>query len=63
MAPPLPPPGVPDFGGLAAVPMAWLPANTLLRIVQDTPMLTRCAPPLEHALPEPSAPPKVLLTT
>jgi len=31
-------------------------------MVHDTPMLL-IAPPLEHTLPAPSAPPKVLLTT
>ena len=62
MAPPLPPPGVPAFGGLAPVPMARLSVNTLLRMVHDTPML-EIPPPFEHSLRRAPEPPKVLLTT
>src|SRR5689334_10368606 len=40
MAPPLPPPGVPDRAGLAPEPIAWLRVMTLLS-----------APPLEQAPP------------
>ena len=61
MAPPLPPPGVPGFAGLAPLPIAWLPVNTLLRMVHDTPML-EIAPPFEHSLRRLPAPPNVLFT-
>src|ERR1700759_1808014 len=57
MAPPLPPPGVPAWAGLAPSPMAWLPVMMQLITVQETPMLLR-APPLEHTPPV-----KVLPTT
>src|SRR5215472_12131032 len=50
MAPPLPPPGVPDRAGLAPWPIAWLWVMTLLSTTQDTPMLLS-APPLEQAPP------------
>src|SRR5215470_15071583 len=50
MAPPLPPPGVPDRAGLAPRPIAWLWVMTLLSTTQDTPMLLS-APPLEQAPP------------
>src|SRR6478672_3601222 len=50
MAPPLPPPGVPDRAGLAPEPIAWLRVMTLLSTTQDTPMLLS-APPLEQAPP------------
>src|SRR5215468_3940824 len=50
MAPPLPPPGVPDRAGLAPTPIAWLRVMTLLSTTQDTPMLLS-APPLEQAPP------------
>ena len=39
MAPPLPPPGVPDLGGLAPEPVARLLTKRLLRIVHDTPIV------------------------
>src|SRR6516165_3449612 len=50
MAPPLPPPGVPDAAGFAPLPIALLPVITLLSTVQETPMLLS-APPLEHCPP------------
>src|SRR5512138_3168333 len=62
MPPPLPPPGVPGAAGLPPLPTARLSLTIVLSTVQDTPML-ESAPPLEQALPMPSDPPKVLLTT
>jgi hypothetical protein len=44
------------------MPMASLWEIRLSMIVHDTPMLLS-APPFEQTLPEPSAPPKTLLTT
>src|SRR3954451_22290984 len=49
MAPPLPPPGVPDRDGFAPCPMARLPTNRLSVTFHDTPMLLS-APPLLHTL-------------
>ena len=49
MAPPLPPPGVPAWAGLAPVPIARLSKKRLFSTVQETPMLLR-APPLLHTL-------------
>src|ERR1700753_400390 len=62
MAPPLPPPGVPAWGGVAPLPMAWVSANTLLYPCHDTPMLERAAP-FEHTLARSGLPPKVLSAT
>src|SRR5262245_26556756 len=47
MAPPLPPPGVPDRAGLAPLPIALLWFIRLLSTTQDTPMLL-IALPFEH---------------
>src|ERR1022692_4039769 len=54
MAPPLPPPRVPGFAGLAPQPIARLWAIRLSRITHETPMLLS-APPFEHT---PRRPPR-----
>src|SRR5438552_1362799 len=50
MAPPLPPPGVPDRAGAAPEPIAWLWVMTLLSPTRDRPLLLS-APPVEQAPP------------
>ena len=61
IAPPLPPPGVPAWAGLAQQPTARLSVTRLFTRVIGvrSPLI---APPLEQVLPWPLAPPNVLCT-